>query len=319
MNKIAILLGAGLGLLAAAGCGPRPPGAGQGYIEGEFVYVGAPLGGQLTRLAVSRGQEVQAGQLLFELESAAESAAVREAQGRLAQARSRLENLRKGRRPSEIASLEARLKSARASLELAEAELRRRVALRAENVISIEELDAYQARRDTDREAVKTLEADLETARLSAREDEVKAAEAEARAAEAGLEKALWALGQKRQAAPEGARVQDTLYRAGEYVAAGTPVVSLLPPANVKVRFFVPQDDLAQVKIGGAARVRLDGAGAPLTARIGYVSSRAEFTPPVLYNRENRSKLVFMVEAVFDPKDAPALHPGQPAEVRYKP
>jgi HlyD family secretion protein len=244
---------------------------------------------------------------------------VREAEQRLSQARSRLENLKKGRRPPEIASLEAQLKSARATLELSVMELERRTRLRADNVISAEELDTYQARRNTDQERVKSLEADLETARLSAREDEVKAGEAEAGAAQAALEKAQWALGQKRQTAPTDALVQDTLYREGEYVAAGNPVVSLLPPSNIKARFFVPQPVLGLVKIGAPVQVSLDGVASPLTARIDYVSPRAEFTPPVIYSKENRSKLVFMVEAGFEPAEARDLKPGQPADVRLKP
>jgi HlyD family secretion protein len=146
-----------------AGCAPAPPDAFQGYIEGEYVYVAAPLGGQLTNLAVSRGVEVRAGQLLFQLEGEAEAAAVREAEQRAAQARARLENLRKGRRPSEIASLEAQLKAAEASLRLANLELERRLKLKESQVITPEELDTARSRRDADQEQAAALSADLET------------------------------------------------------------------------------------------------------------------------------------------------------------
>jgi HlyD family secretion protein len=109
--------------------------------------------------------------------------------------------------------------------------------------------------------------------------------------------------------------VYDTLYREGEFVAAGQPVVSLLPPANLKVRFFVPEAAFAALKAGDSIKVALSGRSAPLDARIRYLSPKPEYTPPVLYNRENRSKLVFMVEAAFDPAAAVDLHPGQPVDV----
>jgi HlyD family secretion protein len=113
--------------------------------------------------------------------------------------------------------------------------------------------------------------------------------------------------------------VHDTLYRAGEWVAAGNPVVTLLPPANVKVRFFVPQPRLASIRIGQTVSVSLDGVPAPVNATVSYISTRAEFTPPVIYSRENRAKLVYMVEAAFPPAQAAHLHPGQPADVRLSP
>ncbi len=299
-----------------AGCSPGPTGVFQGYVEGEYVYVAAPLGGQLTNLAVSRGLEVRTGQVLFQLEGEAEAAAEREAAQRLAQARARLENLRKGKRPSEIASLEAQLKRAEANLRLSALELERRLKLRESQVIAAEELDAARTRRDADQEQVKALNSDLETARLGAREDEVKAAEADEQASSAALTRARWALSQKCQSAPTNAWVHDTLYRPGEYVAAGYPVVSLLPPANLKARFFVPQGEVSHCQPGTRVMVRFDGAAQPVPAAVDYISTQAEFTPPVIYSKENRSKLVFMVEARFAAAVARGLRPGQPVDVR---
>jgi len=303
-------------LLGLAGCSPVAVDYYQGYVEGEFVYVGPPQGGILTNLCVQRGMEVARGQLLFELEGEAENAALREAEHRLQQARSRRENLLKGRRPSEIAALEAQLERAKASLRLSDLELKRRQGLMDARVISAEELDAARSRRDADAAQVAALTADLETARLGAREDEIKAAEAEVAAADAAVARAQWAVSQRKQYAPVSAKVQDTLYRPGEVVAAGYPVVSLLPPENLKVRFFVPQADLARTATGTAVEVKVDGLAQPVQATINYVSSQAEFTPPVIYSRENRAKLVFMVEAIFSPGLRPPLNPGQPAEVR---
>ena len=117
------------------------------------------------------------------------------------------------------------------------------------------------------------------------------------------------------QTAPAAGLVYDTLYRQGEFVGAALPVVVLLPPENIKVRFFVPEAEFGTLKAGDTVKVTLTGRDKPLTGRISYLSPQPEFTPPVLYNRENRSKLVFMVEATFAPEDARDLHPGQPADV----
>jgi HlyD family secretion protein len=302
--------------LVAAGCTPQTPGGYQGYVEGEFVYLASPLTGTLANLAVSRGADVKTGQLLFELEHEAEAAAAREAEERLAQAKARLDNLTKGRRPIELAALEAQLERAKANLRLSELELERRQKLNEGKVISPAELDVAQSRREADQAQVAALTAELETAHLGARVDEVRAAEAEVQAMAATLAKARWALGQKTQRAPTNAWVHDTLYRQGELVAAGNPVVTLLPPEHLKVRFFVPQGELATLNVGQRVSVSWDGAGAGYPATVNYIATQAEFTPPVIYSKETRAKLVFMVEAAFAPTDARNVRPGQPVDVR---
>jgi HlyD family secretion protein len=153
-------------------------------------------------------------------------------------------------------------------------------------------------------------------ARLAARPDEIAAARAEAQAARAALAQAQWRLGQKAVAAPVAGAVQDRLYQPGEFVPAGNPVVVLLPPENLKLRFFVGEPELAKVKTGQAVRASCDGCGAEIPATIHFVSTQAEYTPPVIYSRENRAKLVYLVEARVAAKDAARLHVGQPVEVR---
>jgi HlyD family secretion protein len=301
---------------AASGCAPQPGGIYQGYLEGEYVYVAAPLAGQLVQLPVKRGQQVPAGELLFVLEHAAEEAAVAEAEQRLAQAQARLDNLNKGKRPSEIASLEARLAQANAALELAGLELKRQEDLRAQSVVSQDKLDAARAQRNADRALVDSLAADLETARLGGRVDEIRAAAAEVEASQAAVRRARWSLEQKTQRSPTAGPVHDTLYRVGEWVPAGSPVVALLPPGNLKVRFFVAEPELASIRPGQGVSVSRDGAQAPVPATVNYVSTRAEFTPPVIYSREMRAKLTYMIEAAVPADAAGALHAGQPVEVR---
>jgi HlyD family secretion protein len=298
-----------------AGCSGNSAREFQGYVEGEYVYVASPLGGALTNLAVARGDEVKSGQLLFTLERESEASAVRQAEKNLAQAQSQLDDLTKGLRPTEIASLEAQLQQAQANLKMANDDFARREQLGGSHVISKEELDQARAQRDANQAQVDRLSSDLETAKLGGREDAIHAAQAQVESQQAALDKARWSLDQKQQFAPTNAFVQDTLYRQGEWVAAGNPVVVLLPPENLKVRFFVPQEVLPKIKTGQTVNVSFDGGAHPYSATISYISTQVEFTPPVIYNRENRAKLVFMIEAKFSPVDAVELRPGQPVDV----
>jgi HlyD family secretion protein len=312
----ALAVAAALATVLLPGCSGDSAGMYQGYIEGEYVYVASPLGGQLLNLAVARGDSVKTGQLLFELERQSEAAALDQAKKNLAQATAQLTDLTKGKRPTEITSMEAQLAGAQANLKLAAADLDRREKLGGADVISAEELDQARMQRDADQAQVNQLSSDLDTARLGGREDVIHAAQAAAAAEQAALDKAQWSFDQKQQFASTNAVVHDTLYRAGEWVAAGNPVIELLPPENIKVRFFVPQQLLPQIKTGETVSVICDGAAHPLSAMVNYISTQAEFTPPVIYNRENRARLVFMIEAKFSPADAADLRPGQPVDVK---
>jgi HlyD family secretion protein len=291
----------------------------QGYAEGEFVYVAAPYAGALETLSVQRGAQVKAGDPLFKLESGAEQAARDEAERRLAQARATLEDMKKGKRPQEIESIEAQLRQARAALILSEKELARQQELFRTGASTAQDFDRARSTHDQDRQRVSQLEADLATAQLASRDDQIVAAEATARAQEAALARADWDLSQKKQSAPQSGLVFDTLYFQGEWVAAGRPVVVLLPPENIKVRAFVPEQRIGAIHPGDTARVFVDGAGATFTGKVSYISPQAEYTPPVIYSRESRTKLVFMIELRFDRETAGKLHPGQPVDVEFQP
>jgi len=299
----------------------RPPSDRmQGYVEGEFVYVASPFAGALEALAVRRGQQVREGEALFALERGSEKAARDEAERRLSQALANLEDARKGKRPTEIESLKAQLKQAQAALRLSTREVVRQEGLTTVPGAAVElEVDRARATRDQDRQRVAQLQADLDTALLGSRSDQVIAAEAEVRAREAALARAEWELGQKRQQAPKSGLVFDTLYREGEWVPAGRPVVVLLPPENIKVRAFVPEKRLGTIHPGDDAQVAVDGVPKAFSGKVSYISPRAEYTPPVIYSQESREKLVFMVEVLFDPQSAADLNPGQPVDVQFGP
>lgn len=309
------VLAAAAALSPLAGCHRPSSHSYQGYLDAEFVYVAAPLAGRLETLSVKKGARVDAGAPLFALECAGEIAARLEAAERLRQSESRLADLQKGQRPTELAALEARLAQARSGAELSARELERASRLHEKEVIADDDYDRARLAHDANLKLVAEIEARLATARLGGRADTVDAAKAGVAAARAALARADWNVSQKEQAAPRAGLVFDTLFREGEYVPAGQPVVALLPPDQIKARFFVPEADFASLHAGQAVRVHVSGRAPPLTATISYLSPRPEYTPPVLYNRENRAKLVFMIEALFPAETGRDLHPGQPVDV----
>ena len=312
------VVGAVMATSLLMGCQPPPSDEIQGYVEGEFVYVASPFAGALESLSVRRGAQVRTGDALFGLERVSEKAARDEAERRLGQALANLEDARKGKRPTEIESIKAQLKQAQAALRLSSREVVRQEGLTTVPGAAVElEVDRARSARDQDRQRVAQLQADLDTALLGSRTDQVIAAEAEVRAREAALTKAEWELGQKRQQAPKSGLVFDTLYREGEWVPAGRPVIVLLPPENIKVRAFVPEKRLGTIHPGDDAQIAVDGVNRRFAGKVSYISPRAEYTPPVIYSQESRDKLVFMVEVIFDPPTAAELNPGQPVDVQF--
>ncbi len=296
-------------------CAETPTNVFQGYVEGELVHVASPIGGRLQDLSVTRGQQITKNEVLFSLERDFEQAAVNEAQHGLQRAHDNLADKEKGRRPSEIATIQARLRQEMASEALAKIEYERRVKLIKEHTISQEELDRSESDYDQKKQRVREIKAELTTARLGARSDEIRGAAAEVQQAEAKLDQALWNLNQKEQKAPAHGLIFDTLFRVGEWVTAGQPVISLLPPKNREVRFFVPETLVGSLKIGEKAIVTFDGTSTPVSTEIYYISPSAEFTPPVIYSSQSRAKLVFMIKAKPALADASRLHPGQPVDV----
>ncbi len=144
------------------------------------------------------------------------------------------------------------------------------------------------------------------------------AAQHNAAARQRSLEQADWRFTQKRQASPVAGLVYDTYFRPGEWVPAGEPILSLLPPEYMKVRFFAPESELGSLQVGTPLEIRLDGLAAPLAGKVSFVSPQAEYTLPIIYSRENRGKLVFLVEGSLAPEQARLLHPGAPVEVRLR-
>jgi HlyD family secretion protein len=314
LRIVAVVL---LGVLAACE-NPAPP-SWQGYVEGEFVLLASPYAGQLQKLHVKRGDTVEAGKPMFALEQQSELAARLEAEERLKSAQARLENLRVPRRAPEIDALRAELTHAQVARELSEKTLAREEALVEVGATSRARYDEARSSLERDKARVLAAQAQLNTAlQPVGREPERKAAEAEVAAARAALAQAAWRQEQKSVAAPAAGVVQETYFVAGEWVPAGRPVVALLPPGNVKARFYVPQGALSALALGKQVEILCDGCPAAVPASVSFISREAEYTPPVLYSKESRAKLLFLVEARPEPAAAARLHPGQPIDVRLQ-
>jgi HlyD family secretion protein len=285
-----------------------------GYVEGEYVYVSPKQNGVLETLSVSRGDTVKEGQALFKLDRDQQQVALGQAEADLQMARAKLVDESSGQRPEEIAVIEEQLRNAEASLELAKADYDRHKKLSDSNIISASQLDRASATLDQAAAQVGQQRAQLKVARLPARSAQLEEARQSVRAAELAVDNARIELDERALSAPADGYVQQTYYLPGEYVQAGMPVVSILPPGQIRFRFFISEPDLARLAIGTPVRIGCDRCETPIRARISYISSSAEYTPPVIYSLEERSKLVFMAEAL--PDEPTTLLPGQPIDVR---
>ena len=286
-----------------------------GYAEGEYLRIAAPEAGWLQDLAVGKGQRVETGTLLFQLEASRERAAVAEARAAVAQAESQLADRRTGARPEEIAAIEAQLDEAEATVRLAEVTLERQRELlrthtgtRANYDQAIASARQAEARRDR-------IRAELATARLPARRDQIAAAEAAVQVAQAALAQAEWRLAQRRVASPAVGVVDDTVRRVGEWVPTSGIVVSLLPDGATRVVFFVPEARRNTLRQGQPVAVECSACPPQLTARISRIATEAEYTPPIIYSRDNRARLVWRMEAIVAQVPG-APTPGQPVTVR---
>ncbi|KIL97656.1 putative Co/Zn/Cd efflux system membrane fusion protein [Paramagnetospirillum magnetotacticum MS-1] len=284
----------------------------QGYVEGDYVRVAPTGAGTLAKVMVREGDTVAEAAPLFALDTVIELAARDQAQADLDRAEAQLADLHKGKRPDELKSIAEQKAQADAALRLSEVTLTRQDVLARNDYASRARLDEARAALDRDRAQVRRLEAEYRTALLGARPDEIAAQEALVGQKRLELAKADKRLADLAPKAPAESLVEKVYYRVGEFVAAGQPVVSLLPPGNVKLVFFLPEPRLGALKPGDRVSYTCDRC-APGEARVSFISTQAEYTPPVIYSVESRDKLVFRVEARGG---APlALNPGQPVDI----
>jgi HlyD family secretion protein len=262
--------------LLLAACGKSDNHAWLGYAEGDTAFVAAPQAGWVSNLRVERGAVVKQGDLLFTLDDTNQTAARDQAKAAIAQA-------------------EGQMGQAQASLVLSKKELIRQSGLLRSGATSKQAYDQAKSAYDTAAALVAQIEATEQQARAT-------------------LTGAAYQLSERDVVSRTNGRVQDVFFRPGEYAPAMTPVVSILPPGNVYVRFFVPETEFAKVKLGQKVSVSCDGCAKNIEATVTFIAAREEFTPPVIFSVGVREKLVFKVEARAHA--GLPLHPGQPVDVR---
>lgn len=273
MKKPRLVAAAFCALLA--GCGQDQDHRWLGYAEGDYAYIAAPLSGWVTHLTVQRGDWVKKGEVLFSLDDPSQVAARDQAQAQIAQA-------------------EGQLVQARATLDFDQKELVRQTALLKAHATSEENYDQAKSTEQT---------AAAQVAQIIATENQARAT----------LANAAYQLGQRQVVAQTEGRVEDIYFREGEYAPATTPVISVLPPENVYVRFFVPESDLSRLHLNDDVLIACDGCKT-IKAKIAFISSQEEFTPPVIFSIQSRDKLVFKAEARLP--GGLKLNPGQPVDVQ---
>lgn len=281
----------GLALLLAA-CGDRESGDTlQGYAEADYIYVSPQDAGLVATLAVREGAVVEAGAPLFTLNADRARASYRAAEAQSEADRT--------------SALNQAIAAARANAVLAQQNLTRTRALFDRGLVA-------RVRLDQDVAAVNAASAQVRQA-----EAERTSGSSQDQAAAAQADLARTQLRDRTVAAPVAGRVELIFLRPGEYAQPGAPVLALLPPANIKIRFFAPQAMLSQLRLGQDVQVSCDGCPEGLTARISFIASEPQFTPPVIYSVDERAKLVYLIEARLN--GGASLRPGQPLDIRVAP
>lgn len=291
-----------------------------GYIEGDYRYLVAPRSGWLKSVTVNLGDTLHRGQLAFNYRSDAEQFAVNQADAQLQSQIAQSQNLTTGARPEEIASLQAQFKAAQAQLLLAKQTLERYQMLQRSDAVAQVQVDEMVTQVRTAQAAVDSIQAQIRAANLPARQQTQNASIATSKAAKAALEKAQYDLSQLNVNSELAGEVIQVYYHTGEYVTQGQPIVQILPHANRKVIFYVPQDKLSTLRVGQVLNLQGIGSQQSLSnASIRYISPQASYTPPVIYSNENADKLTFRVEGVLNSTgDTPNLQVGQPVQVMFE-
>jgi HlyD family secretion protein len=303
----------GMALLALVGCSQKPDNSYSGYVEAQAVAIAAPQSGWLSAVSVDRGDAVRDGQPLFSLDATQAGHALEGAEQRAAAASASAEDLQKGARQADIAPLIEQRRQAQAQADLARSNEARYAQLEPKGFVSAAQMDSLRAATRQADAALASIDKQISDRRLAARTDQQRAALAQAEASKADVASAAWTVGDRDVKARIEGRVEERLREPGEFVPQGAAVVTILPKGRQFVRFFVPQADLSKFAVGKVVDVHCDGCAAGLKAKVRFISTVSEFTPPVIYSVKERQKLMFLIEAT--PSKPEALHAGQPVDV----
>ncbi len=274
-----------------AACAPAAaPNTASGYVETELLYISAQESGAVAELYAREGDKVAAGAPLFRLDTEKSD---------LAAASARLEADAAGSRAGDGGSLDRAVAEAAAQYDVARRNYARSSGLGKDGYETKERVDRDRAERDA---------AAARLARVKAeRDDALK----QANAMRAEADRMARRAADRTVTAPSAGVIERVYRRPGEVAAAGEPVVALLAPGAVKLRFYAPEPKLSSLSVGGLVSYACDGCPEGLKAKITYIAAEPQFTPPVIYSTKEREKLVFLVEARPEP-GAPPLAKGLP-------
>lgn len=307
---------AALAAVVPGAADPLPDGF-SGYVEADYAYIAPAAPGRIETISTAEGDRVFAGQQLFTLEATREMAALRAAEAQVRVAEANLANLETGGREQEIAVIRAEVARAEAQRDLAEGSLSRAEQLFARQNIAEAQVDEARATLASAEAQVAELKARLAVAELPARDAQRIAAEASLDAARAQAAEARSALDDRIILSPVGGTVEDVYFVPGETAGAGTPVLSILPDGPLKVLFFVSEPLRATISLGDTVAVTCESCPGDVSGTVTRLGSSPQYTPPIIYSREERSRLVFRAEARIGPDSG--LLPGQPVSVRPLP
>lgn len=290
--------------------GAPPDATFNGYTEADYIYVAPAAPGRIDTMSVQEGDRVFEGQQVYTLTKSEAAAALRAAQARVHVAEANLVNLQTGSREQEIAVIRAELARAEAQRTLAANTLTRSERLFDQGNVSQAQVDTDRATLASASAQVAELQAQLEVAELPARDAQRIAAEATLDAAHADAEAAQSAFDDRIILSPATGRIDSLYFEAGEVAGAGVPVLSILPDGALRAVFFVSEGRRAEIAIGDTLTVTCSGCATGLTATITRLASDPQYTPPIIYSREERHRLVFRAEARMS--EGSGLLPGQP-------
>lgn len=304
-------------VIILASCDPTDNSL-HGYVEGEFVLISPTSSGLLQTLSVKRGQKIKSGDPLFSLDTTELALNENSTIADLEQAKAKLRDISKGERPEEVEVILKQKEQAQINVINTKKEYIRILDLTKKGTMSQSSLDNATAAYDGAKAKLEELNAKLKVADLGARTDQISVAKEEVTRIEQLLAQIKNKLNDAAPIAPFDGIVQDTYFNPGEYIATGKPVVSLLSPENIKIRFFIPQKLISFFHLDKIIKVKCDSCSNPITAKISYISSEVEYTPPVIYSIDSRDKLVFLVEAkIIGENDNKLLPPGLPVDIEW--
>lgn len=285
----------------------------QGYVESDNLLLASPFSGNLIKLSVDQGDFVNKADFLFQLDPNPQQLEVNRAGFLLEEGKFKVKDLKNPKRKPEIEAAEAAIGQVEARLRLAELRKKRYEYLYQQKAANLDSSDEAREYVIELRESKKQREAELELAKLGARENIIQEKQARVEWLLEQEKVLKWEVAQKTGYAPESGIVFDTYYHEGEWVPAGSPVVSLLVPKNTNIEFFVPAVMLPQLSTTQTVYFTCEGCAAKNKAVIKYISPEAEYVPPLVYSRSNYNKLVFRIKA--SPEKPGLFKPGQPVTI----